>query len=339
VLRVGQLWRSSGPIAAPDAVGEGPPAIGAWGEGLVDRSLTSLWYPADWSEVGDDELVFMLPTLSAWRPGSREATPSPPGGPVRYLTRILKARALAAAELISQAPHAAPAANRLQALELLSARSILTTIPLAEIATTATTLRRIPRPPAASLPAKSTAEATSLPDWLALELTALAHLDRLLRDARGAGNGSGPSPLVDWPLALTDVVVATINARLNGVYVYPEFAHAHELLTAAALLGHLASGRTAYLPPHVAQSLIDLLSGSEAAAAVAEDDWCAAVVRMYAELAGGVEHTLSFARRALASGRPCLARPRRPVAPFDTGRTTWNARLLQRIDLRWHVSA
>jgi hypothetical protein len=176
-----------------------------------------------------------------------------------------------------------------------------------------------------------------LPDWLALELTALAHLDRLLRDARGASNGSGSSPLVDWPLALPDVVLASINARLNGVYVYPEFAHAHELLTAAALLGHLASGRAAYLPPHVAQSLVDLLSGGETASS--EDDWCAAIVRTYADLAGGVQHILSFARRAVASGRPCLAKPHRPMAPFDSGRTTWNARLLRRIALRWHVSA
>jgi hypothetical protein len=160
----------------------------------------------------------------------------------------------------------------------------------------------------------------------------------MLLDAQGAETGADASPLVDWPLSLADVVLATINARLNGVYVHPEFAHAHELLTAAALLGHLACGRAAYLPPHVAQSLVDLLSGDGNTAAGA-DDGCAPIVRMYAELAGGAQQTLWLARRAAASGRPYLARPRRPVAPSDTGRTTWNARLLQRISRRWHVSA
>ncbi len=332
MLRVGQPWKTSGPIAAS----EGGSGIGAWGEGLVDRSLTSLWYPADWSEVGDDELVFMLPTLSTWRPAGAETLTMTGSGPVRYLTRVLKARALAAADLISNTLGGAPAGKPHQALEWLAARSILTTIPLAELATTTPAPCRASRLPVPS-PLDATA-APAMPDWLILELTALAHLDRLLQDARGMMHGTGPSPLVDWPLTLADVVIATINARFNGVYVHPQFAHAHELLTAAALLGHLASGRAAYLPPHVAQSLVDLLSGGETAA-IDEDDWCAAIVRMYAELAGGADHTLWFARRAAASGRPCLAKPRRPMVPSDTGRTTWNARLLQRIARRWHVSA
>jgi hypothetical protein len=109
-------------------------------------------------------------------------------------------------------------------------------------------------------------------------------------------------------------------------------------LTAAALLGHLASGRAAYLPPPIAQSLVDLLSGEDRSA-LGDDDWCAEIVRMHADLAGGAEYLHWLARRAAASGRALLATPRPPLLPSDTGSTTWNARLLQRIALRWPVSA
>lgn len=335
MLRVGPIWKTADPIADAKAAHERPSGVGAWGEGLVDRSLTTLWYPGDWTEVGDDELVFMLPTLSTWRPGCAEPSTRGGDGPVRYLTRVITARALAAAALISGSG-AAPDASPAEALELLVARAILTAVPLEDLTVTTPGAGRAPR-----LPARQTSPSKTdwpLPDWLALELTALAHLDRLLLDARGNPKGDTPPPLVDWPLTLADVVLVTINARLNGLYVYPEFAHAHELLTATALLGHLACGRAAYLPPAVAQSLADVLSG-RAPAAASETDWCACIVRLYAELAGGAERMLSLARRTAASGRPCLVKPPRPIAPSDIGRTTWNARLLQRIGERWQVSA
>jgi hypothetical protein len=334
VLRVGQIWRTSGPLADAKAVSERPPGVGAWGEGLVDRSLTSLWYPADWNEVGDDELVYVLPTLSTWKSHPTQATVKGGDGPARYLTRMLTARAQAAAGLMAADTPGSGAATPALALKALVERAILTAIPLKELAAAMPGSGKAPRAP---IPA-SFDEHPGLPDWLVLELTAIAHLDRMLLDARGAKRGGDAAPLVDWPLSLADVVVGTINARLNGVYVYPEFAHAHELLTAAALLGHLVSGRAAYIPPHVAQSLVDLLSRN-GKPRNGEDDWCAPIVRTYADLAGGARHTLRMARRAAQSGCPYLARPRQPVAPSDTGRTTWNTRLVQRITRHWDVSA
>jgi hypothetical protein len=335
VLRVGPTWKTADPIADAKAAHEQPSGVGAWGEGLVDRSLTSLWYPGDWSEVSDDELVFMLPTLSTWRPGRAARSTRGSDGPVRYLTRVITARALAAAALISGSG-AAPGASPADALELLVARAILTAVPLADLTVTTPGAGGAPRLPACQ--ASQTRTEGPLPDWLALELTALAHLDRLLRDARGDERDDAQTPLVDWPLTLADVVLVTINARLNGLYVHPEFAHAYELLTTAALLGHLACGRAAYLPPAVAQSLADILSG-RAPTAAGEQDWCASIFRLYADLAGGAEYMLALARRAAASGRPCLVRPPRPSAPSDIGRTTWNARLLRRIGERWQVTA
>jgi len=334
VLRVGQLWRTSGPLTDAKGVSERPPGIGAWGEGLVDRSLASLWYPADWSEVGDDELVFVLPTLSAWQAGHPHAAVEGGRGPAQYLTRILAARAQTAAELIAaNMPDTATATPAL-ALEAIVSRNIVTAMTLKELTAALPGSRHAPHAPVAA----DTHEQHPLPDWLVLELTAIVHLDRTLLDARGSERGPNAPPLVDWPLSLADVTLATINARFNGVYVYPEFAHAHELLTAAALLGHLACGRSAYIPPHVAHSLVDLLS-LHGNAAKAGRDGCAAIVRIYADLAGGAQRTLVLARRAARSGRPFLARPRPAVAPSDSGRTTWNARLAQRLAQAWPVSA
>lgn len=330
MLRVGQLWRTSGPLADANAVSERAPGVGTWGEGLVDRSLTTLWYPADWTEVGDDELVFVLPTLSTWQTNPSQATVKGGEGPVHYLTRTLAGRAQAAAELIAANISGDATATLALALGAIVDRGVLTAIPLKELAVAKPDLRNAPHVPIGA----STDAQHPLPDWLVLELTAIAHLDRMLLDARGLD----AAPLVDWQLSHADVVLASINARLNGVYVYPEFAHAHELLTAAALLGHLACGRSAYIPPHVAHSLVDLLSRG-GKSANGENDGCAPIVRVYADLAGGAQHTLLLARRAAQSGRPYLARPRAPVAPSDTGRTTWNSRLAQRIARAWHVSA
>jgi hypothetical protein len=132
------------------------------------------------------------------------------------------------------------------------------------------------------------------------------------------------------------VVLATINGRLNGAYVHPRYAYAHELLTAAAILGHLVQGRAVYLPSAIAQCLADLLSRSKKTPA-REDDWCASIFEAYADLAGGAQRILMLAKRAAARDCTYLVRPRRPIAPHDLGRTTWNARLLQRVARRWHV--
>lgn len=301
----------------------------------MDRSLTTLWYPGDWSEIGDDELVYLLPSLGTRRPERDEAGVRG-RGPIRYLTQTLTARALAAADLIASESRGSLTAS--QALERLVGNAILTSIPLDELTVPAPESCRAPRLP--SRGGSAAARAEDFPDWLALELSALAHLDRLLRDARGPEHGALPPPLVDWPLTLADAVFVTINARLNAAYVHSQLTHAHELLTAVAILGHLASGRAAYLPPGIAQSLADLISGRPTVtASEGETKQCVAIGRLYADLAGGAEQLIGIVRRAAASGRPSLVRPRRATMPSDTGRHTWNAHLLRRISERWHVSA
>jgi hypothetical protein len=150
----------------------------------------------------------------------------------------------------------------------------------------------------------------------------------MLSDALGkaAPQGAVHAPLIDWPLTLADVVVASISARLNGAYVYPEHSYAHELLTLAALLGHLVEGRTVYLPPSVAGTLLDVLRAKPSA-----DDQTAAVLRAYIEWAGGANRLMLWARIVNATGVARRIAPRAALVP-RTMRAAWNARLLQRLD-------
>lgn len=324
--RVGQSKKASGTIADGAFVSEGPPET-AWGEGLVDRSLTSLWYGGSWDEVDDDELAFLLPSLSSWRPTTADTAPDAEAdGPVEYLTQLLLERAHAAAILMAARSRRRPAGEVPRVLSALLHMGILTTLALPQAWQDAAK-RAGPRAQHAPRP---------IPDWLAIELTALAHLDRLLHDARGGADR--PKPLIDWPLTLPDAVIATVNARLNAAYVYPQFVHAHELLTAAALLGHLVHGRPAYLPPNLAEALANQLA-KDTGPARREEDWCASVIKLYADLAGGASRMLLLAKRAAASGRPCLARPAAPIVPKDIGRSNWNARLLDRLGDGWQVLA
>ena len=61
-----------------------PQTTFVWGDGLIDQSLTTLWYPRDWSDVGEDELVLFIPTLAA---SHRRASDEP--GPALHIRRAL----------------------------------------------------------------------------------------------------------------------------------------------------------------------------------------------------------------------------------------------------------
>ncbi len=281
--------------------GRQPGARDAWGDGLVDQSLASLWYRAEWLDVADDELVYLLPSLAAWRSLKDDAN-----GPVDYLTRTLKARAQSAARL-STCDH--PGADARPFLRRLAADGFLTSL----------------------VPDKGVGRArridySRIPDQIFRELTALALLDRMLHDAIiKAPSGPRRRPLVDWPLSLADVVAASIVGRLNAAYVYPQYVLAHELLALAAILGNLVEGRAVYLPAPLAEVCVDVLTRGT------DVDGCVAVLRTYANLAGGTAYLLARARRGAALGRPRLIIPRPPVAAADAGRATWNTRLARRL--------
>jgi hypothetical protein len=284
-----------------------------WGVELVDQSLATAWYPADWDSVADDELIFLLPSLCNWQ--GRHAEPAR-RGPLDYLTRTLAARAHAAASLIARWSGRTDPDAAGEIADRLVASGLLTSI----------------EPPMRSRSTDGQEPASRsravLPDWLINELVALAYADRMLNDALGKTQTQSPAraPMVDWPLTLADVVVASISARLNGAYVYPEHGYAHELLALAALLGHLVQGRTTYLPPSIAGTLLDVLSAKPSA-----NDQTVAVLRTYIEWAVGANRLMLWARIIDATGVPRRITPRAAHLPRPM-RAAWNARLLQRLD-------
>ena len=291
-----------------------------WGVELVDQSLATAWYPADWDSVTDDELVFLLPSLCNWQ--DRHAEPAR-RGPIDYLTRTLAARAHAAASLIARRSGRTDPDAAGEIADRLVASGLLTSI----------------EPPIRSRSTDGQEPASRsqavMPDWLINELVALAYADRMLNDALGKTQtqSAARAPMVDWPLSLSDVITASISARLNGAYVYPEHGYAHELLALAALLGHLVQGRTAYLPPSIAGTLLDVLSAKPSA-----DDQTVAVLRTYIEWAVGANRLMLWARIINATGVPRRIAPRAGRLPRAM-RAAWNARLLQRLDAQtvWHA--
>jgi hypothetical protein len=289
-----------------------------WGEELVHQSLATAWYPADWDSVTDDELVFLLPSLCNSLPASHDRHEPALRGPIDYLTRTLTPRADAVAHLLARRSGLTEPTAAAEIGDRLVRSGLLSSI---EARRHSSTLRD-------SLEPTPGREQGRPPDWLIAELVALAYTNRMLSDALGNAppQGAVHAPLIDWPLTLTDVVVASISARLNGAYVYPEHAYAHELLALAALLGHLVAGRTAYLPPSIAGTLLDILRSRPSA-----DDETSAVLRTYIEWAGGANRLMLWARIIHATGVARRITPRGALVPRAM-RAAWNARLLQRLD-------
>lgn len=290
-----------------------------WGSELINQSLATAWYPALWDSVTDDELVFLLPSLCNWPRGDH--TESARRGPVDYLTRTLTAHSAAVARLIARST----GLTEPEIGDRLVGSGLLSSI---EARPRSSTLH------ASRTPAPGRDEGR-LPDWLTAELVALAYTNRMLSDALGstAPEGAARAPLIDWPLTLADVVVASISSRLNGAYVYPEHGYAHELLALAALLGHLVQGRTVYLPPSIAATLLDVLRVKPSA-----NDQTAAVLRAYIAWAGGANRLMLRARIINATGVARRIAPRAAVVPRAM-RAAWNTRLLQRLDAQplWHA--
>lgn len=289
--------------------------VNAWGEGLVDRSLTTLWYPVSWDEVTDDELVFLLPSLSRWRPQRGGIDGCERSGPTPYLTRTLSARARSAARLIASRSNRRGSAAAREILDCLNC--YLTSLTACQLSVLENDFVRLHSASGRTQKGDSSGSLTA-------ELTALAYLDRMLSDALGgAPSQRQVSPVVDWPLSLADAVAASVNARLNAAYVYPEFACAHELLSLSAVLGHLAQGRAICLPPSLAGALVDVLTSKS------KDDASAAALRTFANMAGGADYLTTIARSISATDSA------RRIFPYHSARAqepeAWNARLVQRI--------
>jgi hypothetical protein len=302
------------------------PVIVPWGDGLAEQSLASLWYPSRWDEVAADELVFLSPSLAAQ--ASKPARSSETG-PLDSARRALCARVYHAASVLRE-PARDSGDGSLEALDAIAQSGALTTIDpfeaWAEGGDTDLLHGRGNVAPARLRAVKS----PSTRDACIFELAVVACLDRMHHDARILAGRADKKARA--PIALPDVLVASIYATFNAAYVYPQFACVQEFLSVGAWLGNLVKGRPAIMPVFVAAYLAAELSGERVADA-SEGGRCTSILRFHAEQAVGLERLREIAQRVKASGRPVLVKPR-PMSPLGLMPYVWNAPLFKQITQR-----
>jgi hypothetical protein len=251
----------------------------AWGDGLLDQGLSSLWRSCSWAEVDLDELVFLIPSLAGCRePGS--------GGCVSILRDALGRQEKIALECLAQI--ATPDQCE-QIFDLAFAADVFSPSHARSGWLTV-------------LPGRAVRDAR-----LINALTAMPYLSRMLKDATrlGAGLQNSAQPVPE----LCDVLASSIQSRINAAYVYPTYESCHELLSTGAWLGHLVHGRPAYMPGFVADCLADYCPSRSSTSGQAADP-CAAILWTYADVCIGASKLLSIAERVRADGVPRIVRPR-----------------------------
>ena len=161
--------------------------------------------------------------------------------------------------------------------------------------------------------------------WLAwgFEISVLACIDRMLTDAMSSSTRHVDC-LINSP-GLADILVGSIHTSINGAYVYPKYAFAHELLGAGAWLGTLLRGRAALMPDFVAEVILGYLDQT-ARLQPSEWDPVKSLFEWHAGLVGGAPLLLRQARRVRRSGYPQLVKPGRPKRGSKL-QCSWNPEL------------
>jgi hypothetical protein len=256
-----------------------PQTTYVWGDGIVDRSLTTLWNARNWSDVSEDELVFYIPSLAAI-----EKDTAGENGVAPFVRRALLRRLRSSVDLLC-------VGSPKETLDKIAACEAISTVQLQ--GSTASDLFVQCKGPSKG-PEKDMAV------W-AFELSALASIDRMLLDAKR--QRPRPRPDAICTVEFVDALVASIHSSINGAYVYPEFASAHELLGTGAWLGVLQRSHSALMPGFVAQVLTEYLCPSTLRTSL---EHISHVLRFHAELAGGVKLLLRRAIWVKAVGNPAL---------------------------------
>ena len=285
-----------------------------WGEGLIDQSLTTLGHSCDWSNVDDDELVLFIPSLMA-----RHASASEQAGPVPHIRRALAARLDWAVRFLNFQ-------DEQQTLERIAACGVILACQPREAFREAQSHSAASYRYDAYRPTFHVDQTKNLATWT-FELSVLACIDRMLLDAMSTHRR--PAGYIA-SAELAEVLVASIHTCINGAYVYPQYAFAHELLGTGAWLGVLLHGRSALMPEFVAQVLADYMSGHQKTWTHAQNP-IARLLEFHAELAGGSERLLRRARKVNRLGRPAFVMGGRQPTARAAQPYIWNDLLSPRI--------
>jgi hypothetical protein len=276
-----------------------------WGDGLLDRSLASHWYPRTWDDVDLDELTFFMPGLTRLA--------SPENGGVAAHVRMALARRVGIAMGVAQDCAGADAARDKQRLrDIIEDCAGLNGLISNDLPVTAHgkddggRYRHIKWRPV-TLKGRL--------DDLVYELSVLQCLGSML-EATAAGPGALRT---GQNVSVADALVASIHSGINAAYVYPHLAWAHETFSAGAWLGIVLSGRRALLPEMIAARLVEA-SHSERASQAAADP-ADRVLAYHAEICVGRRRMSRLAHRALRRSRPLAVSARPPL--FNVPRLPW----------------
>ena len=280
-----------------------------WGDGLVDCSVATLYYPSSWDSVGADELAFLLPSLchSARQAGNPDARMA------RFFQDALAARI---EELVRRADAEAPGRGT-DALARIRAARVVATIATDSAHTEgALAWQQLYCRSGRALPLDDTG-------WT-FELCVLAALDRAVATLSGA------VPTATSRELLAEALVTSIHSGVNAAYAYPALGHVHELMGVGVWLGHLVRGRSALMPHFVAERLIEEFGRAPAHAQNYMEPTRALIV-YYAAEAAGVRRLLRAAKRVFKTGRPALVRPGNPEQVNRLPTPFWDAALTKLI--------
>lgn len=298
----------------------GKPAA-LWGDGLVEQSLSTMWYPSDWDDVDGDELIFFMPGLAA-------RTMSANGAVAAQIHDALGRRLYFAQTAIAKLlkPHAGEDATGV--LALTQELAGVTPGSFSEIGADNLTAVRAAQPCALrqlSGPERLRAE-------VVYDLCVVNSLDRMLQGcrARAAPSRGAAHNVPDCPGA--DALVASIHSGINAAYVYPHLTHAHETLSAGAWLGVLLSKRPALLPPSIAAVFVELYRRMQSAESSDDGD---AVLAYHALQAVGQARLHRQAQRALKADDAVQVRPRwLQSSSTNVLPPVWNVELAETISRR-----
>lgn len=234
-----------------------------WGDGLVEQSLSTLYYCHSWHDVDDDELVFYLPGLAA--AVCDASTPLAP-----ELRAVLGRRAGTLRSLLRRFGEE----TGQLAIQARSARN---------------TWMHTPQSIATDLPF-SRPELRTVTERLEAAIDCLA------------------APSAGRALSFTDALLLSIHTQCNGAYLNPRFGSSHMMFTCAAWIGLIAYGRSALLPPSIAEGLGSYLA--PAAEATPDGQSSDRVLQRYADWCAGRGRLLQLARRSAETGSVILVKPK-----------------------------
>jgi hypothetical protein len=312
-LRLPSRWRSPKELDPP-----------LWGDGLVDQSLTTLWYPSNWNDTSSDELIFLIPSLIGEARGG-------PGAPACGVSSFLRRALCARLRWVSLrlCPSDRGAGGPKQLLNAVSATRAITALDCSQAWIEGVEPFRALYSPRLRQRLENHHEGHAAfrahEAWIH-ELSILKCLDQCLQDVLRPSGIADQKQSIDVEFGLADALIASTYASVNAAYIYPGFMTFHELFTVGAWLGHLLRGRPALMPMPVAEYLIEQ-SQRKPTEPGCEGLQCDNLVRFHMGLVGGAKTLVRTAGRVRANGYSGIVHPRGDSASLERSHYVWNTAL------------